>query len=110
MSLWKPLFPMTPPILPQSASRRSTPFFQERLANKQMFIKCVKHYHQWLRTAIPLKAKVGPISSDSVRIQNPSKDQALADCIQSLLSKNAIERVENVKSLGFYIVFSINPF
>ena len=30
------------------------------------------------------------------------KDQALADCIQSLLSKNAIEGVENVKSLGFY--------
>ena len=30
------------------------------------------------------------------------KYQALADCIQSLLSKNAIERVENVKSLGFY--------
>ena len=27
------------------------------------------------------------------------KDQALATCIQSLLSKNAIERVENVKSL-----------
>ena len=30
------------------------------------------------------------------------KDQALASCIQSLLSENAIERVENVKSLGFY--------
>ena len=30
------------------------------------------------------------------------KDQALADCIQSLLSMNTIERVENVKSLGFY--------
>ena len=30
------------------------------------------------------------------------KDQALATCIQSLLSKNAIEIVENVKSLGFY--------
>ena len=30
------------------------------------------------------------------------KDQAMATCIQSLLSKNAIERVENVKSLGFY--------
>ena len=30
------------------------------------------------------------------------KDQALVDCIQSLLSKNAIKRVENVKSLGFY--------
>ena len=30
------------------------------------------------------------------------KDQALAYCIQSLLLKNVIERVENVKSLGFY--------
>ena len=30
------------------------------------------------------------------------KDQALATCIQSLLSKNTIERVENVKFLGFY--------
>ena len=30
------------------------------------------------------------------------KDQALANCIQSLLSKYTIERVENVKSLGFY--------
>ena len=30
------------------------------------------------------------------------KDQALATCIQSLLSKNAIERVDNVESLGFY--------
>ena len=30
------------------------------------------------------------------------KDQALATCIKSLLSKNAIERVENVKSLWFY--------
>ena len=28
------------------------------------------------------------------------KDQALATCMQSLLSKNTIERVENVKSLG----------
>ena len=30
------------------------------------------------------------------------KDQAQSDCIQSFLSKNAIERVENVKSLVFY--------
>ena len=67
-----------------------------------MFIKRVKHYRQWLRTTIPLKTKLGQIPSDSIRIQGPSKDQALADCIQSLLSKNAIERVENVKSLGFY--------
>ena len=67
-----------------------------------MFSKLVKHYHQWLRTAIPFKAKFGQIPSDPVRVQGPSKDQALATCIQSLLSKNAIERVENVKSLGFY--------
>ena len=30
------------------------------------------------------------------------KDLALASCIQTLLSKSAIERVENVNSLGFY--------
>ena len=38
-----------------------------------MFIKRVKHYHQWLHTAIPLKTKSGQIPSDSVRIQGPSK-------------------------------------
>ena len=67
-----------------------------------MFFKRVQHYHQWLRTAIPFKAKFGQIPSDSVRVQGPSKEQALATCIQSLLPKNAIERVENIKSLGFY--------
>ena len=30
------------------------------------------------------------------------KELTLTSCIQSVLSKNAIERVENVKSLGFY--------
>ena len=67
-----------------------------------MFSKRVKHYHQWLRTAIPFKAKFGQISSDLSEYKAQQKDQALATCIQSLLSKNAIERVENVKSLGFY--------
>ena len=38
-----------------------------------MFIQCVKHYHQWLRTAIPFKTKSGQIPSDSVRVQGPSK-------------------------------------
>ena len=38
-----------------------------------MFIKCVKHHHQWLHTAIPLKTKSGQIPSDSVSIQGPSK-------------------------------------
>ena len=56
-----------------SLSRRSPPFFQERLANKQMFSKRVKHYHQWLRTAIPFKAKFGQIPYDPVRVQVPSK-------------------------------------
>ena len=37
-----------------------------------MFIR-VKHYHQWLRTAIPFKTKSGQIPSDSVTIQGPSK-------------------------------------
>ena len=36
-------------------------------------------------------------------------DQALATCIQSLLSKNAIERVENGKSLRFYSRLSLVP-
>ena len=52
---------------------RSPPFFQQRLASKQLFIKRIKHYHQWLRTAIPLKTKLGQISSDNIRIQGPSK-------------------------------------
>ena len=38
-----------------------------------MFLKCVKHYHQWLRSAIPLKTKLDQISSDCIRIQGPSK-------------------------------------
>ena len=38
-----------------------------------MFMKRVKHCHQWLRTAITLKTKLGQISSDSLRIQGPSK-------------------------------------
>ena len=39
------------------------------------------------------------IRSDYKALQ---KELALTSCIQSLPSKNAIERVENVKSLGFY--------
>ena len=37
------------------------------------------------------------------------KDQALASYIQSLLSKNTIERVENVKSLRFYSCLFLVP-
>ena len=42
-----------------------------------MFSKRVKHYHQWLRTAIPFKAKFGQISSDAVRVQGPAKRPSL---------------------------------
>ena len=38
-----------------------------------MFLKRVKHYHQWLHSAIPLKTKLGQIPSDCIRIQGPSK-------------------------------------
>ena len=38
-----------------------------------MFLKRVKHYHHWLHTAIPLKTKLGQISSDCIRMQGPSK-------------------------------------
>ena len=38
-----------------------------------MFSKRVKHYHQWLRTDIPIKGKFGQIPSDPVRVQGPSK-------------------------------------
>ena len=38
-----------------------------------MFFKRVKHYHQWLCTAIPFKTKFGQIPSDSIRVQGPSK-------------------------------------
>ena len=43
-----------------------------------MFIQRVKHYHQWLRSAIPLKTKLGQISSDNIRIQGPSKRPSLS--------------------------------
>ena len=38
-----------------------------------MLIQRVKHYHQWLHTAIHFKTKSGQIPSDSVRIQGPLK-------------------------------------
>ena len=38
-----------------------------------MFNQRVKHYHQWLRSAIYFKTNSGQIPSDSVRIQGPSK-------------------------------------
>ena len=42
-----------------------------------MFSKRVKHYHQWLRSAIPFKAKLDQISSHPVRVQGPTKRPSL---------------------------------
>ena len=42
-----------------------------------MFSKRVKHYHQWLRSVILFKAKLDQISSDSVRVQGPTKKPSL---------------------------------
>ena len=42
-----------------------------------MFSKRVKHYHQWLRSAILFKAKLDQISSDPVRVQGPTKRPSL---------------------------------
>ena len=74
-----------------------------------MFRQRVKHDHQCLCSCIHLKTKFSQSPTDSVRLQRPSKQPALKSCIQSLLSKNAIERVENVKSLGCYSRLFLAP-
>ena len=48
----------------------------------------------------PNLARVSLIRSGYKALQ---KDQAVASCIQSLLSRNAIERVENVNFSGFTV-------
>ena len=42
-----------------------------------MFIQRIKPYHQWLRTAIPLKAQLSQFFSDNIRIQGPPKGPSL---------------------------------
>ena len=65
-----------------------------------MFIKRVKHYHQWLCTTIPLKTKLGQISSDSIRIQGPSKRPSSRRLypVSSVKERNQ----KGGKCLGFY--------
>ena len=46
---------------------------QKRLASKQMFRQCVKHYHQWLCSSIRLKTKVGLNPPGLFRLQGPPK-------------------------------------
>ena len=67
-----------------------------------MFSKRVKHYHQWLRTTIPFKAKFGQIPSDPVRVQGPSKrpSPGLLYPVSSVKERN--RKGGKCKSLGFY--------
>ena len=67
-----------------------------------MFSKRVKHDHQWLRSAIPFKAKLGQISSDSVRVQGPTKRSSLGHLYPVSPVKERYRKGGNVKSLGFY--------
>ena len=71
-----------------------------------MFIQHVKHGYILPFRSIPNLARTPLIQSGYEALQN---DQALATCIQSLLSKNAIERVDNVKSLWFYSCLFLVP-
>ena len=58
-----------------------------------MFKQHVKHYYQWLRSTIHFKTKSGQGSPGTVRVHKKSSSGLLYP-----VSKNAIERVENVKS------------
>ena len=49
------------------------------------------------RTAIPFKTKYGQISSDSVRIQGPSKRPSSGHLYPVSSVQKTIERVKNVK-------------
>ena len=50
-----------------------------------MFIQRVKHYHQWLHSAVHLKTKIGQSSPDSFRIPGPSQ-RTSSDCLYPVSS------------------------
>ena len=50
-----------------------------------MFTQRIKHYQQWLRSAIHLKTKIGQNSPDSFRIQGPSQ-RTSSDCLYPVSS------------------------
>ena len=67
-----------------------------------MFTQRIKHYHQWLRSAIHLKTKIGQSSPNSFRLKGPSQ-RTSSDLLHPVSSVKECNRmVENVKSLGFY--------
>ena len=62
-----------------------------------MFSKRVKHYHQWLRSAIPFKAKLDQIPSDSIRVQGPTKRPSLGHLYPVSLVKERHRKGEKRK-------------
>ena len=56
-----------------------------------MFRQRIKHYHQWLLSAIHLKTKIGQSSPDSFRIQGPSQ-RTSSDCLYSASSVKECNR------------------
>ena len=62
-----------------------------------MFSKHVKHYHQWLRSAIPFKAKLDQIPSDSIRVQGPTKRPSLGHLYPVSLVKERHRKGEKRK-------------
>ena len=87
---------LSPPV-----GGRLRSFRRDWLANK-CSKELVKHYYQWLLSTIPHKTEISQSSPDSLRIQGPSKRSSSGLLYPVFLSKNTIESVENVKSLGFY--------
>ena len=77
-------------ISPQVGGRFHS--FRRDWKAKKLFIQSVKHYHQWLRTAIPLKTKLGQISTDNIRIQGPFKKTKLWPNASSLFCQRTLSK------------------
>ena len=73
-----------------------------------MFIKRVKHYHQWLRTAILFNSKSGQIPSDSVRRKEEAQvnTQVVADLTQV---DNKSEEIRTKTFSGVFHSWATNP-
>ena len=69
----------TPPPKDSSIASLSPPVggrlrsFRRDWQINKMFRQRIKHYHQWLRSAIHLKTKIGQSSPDSFRLRGPSQ-------------------------------------
>ena len=72
-----------------------------------MFRELIKHYHQWLCSAIHLKTKIGQSSPDSFRLQGPSQ-RTSSDLLHPVFSVKEGNR-KGGKSLRFYSCLFLVP-